>query len=100
VFSLRVPLLALGALTASCAAPLEASECKQLLEHYTGLLVISEQRHASSGDIESAKFRARLVAESQPHFQFTSCSTEVRRAQFECAMNAPDVDALERCLTL
>lgn len=91
---------ALLALLSSCATPLTDVECNDLLNRYTEMLVTQQQRRATPRELEHAKINARTSAENDPRYEFVACSQRVRRSQFECAMQAPDVDALERCLTL
>lgn len=91
---------ALLVLVGGCATPLTKAECNDLLNRYTEMLVAQEQRRATPREIERAKINARARAENDPRYEFVACSERVRRSQFECAMQAPDVDSLERCLTL
>ncbi len=84
----------------ACAAPLTDDECVQLLDHYTAKLVLDEHPDASRIFIAEKQAAAREVARRDPRYEFDACASRVRRSQFECAMRAPNVDAIEQCLTL
>lgn len=81
-----------------CGKKLERAECTKLLDRYTELLVQDEEPGAAPERIAQAQARARAVAQKDPKFDFASCSSHVDRRQYECAMTAPNVDAVERCL--
>lgn len=92
-------LLALGALaSSSCSRKLERAECSKLLDRYTELLVKDEEPEALPERIAQAQARARATAQRDARFDFSSCPSRVSRREYECAMNAPTVDAVERCL--
>jgi hypothetical protein len=99
---LRLTPLRLGAiasaasLAVACSQPLSADECNQLLTHYTELLARSEHKDISDDDVLRMEREARAKAAADR--EFARCSTKVSRAQFECAMKAPTVDDVERCL--
>lgn len=80
----------------ACAEPLSNDECRQLLDHYTSLLVRQRDRGASDETLERARADAREKAAADPDFR--QCSAKVSRRQWSCAMNAPSVDEVERCL--
>jgi hypothetical protein len=84
--------------TACGSAPTEA-ECNELLARYTELLVVQEQRRPSPREIERAKLRAQDLAARDERYPLAECPN-IRRSQLQCAMQAPDVDAMETCLTL
>lgn len=83
-------------LLVGCGRPLDPDECNQLLDHYTELLVRQERRGVSDDELERTKQSARLKAAGST--DFAKCSTKVSRSQWECAMKAPSVDEVERCL--
>jgi len=92
-------LSALASLVAlGCERTLERSECTKLLDRYTELLVQDEEPGAPPERIAQAQARARATAERDRRFDFGSCSSRVARRQYECAMSASSVDAVERCL--
>ena len=96
-------LTVLGAtafLGAGCSKPLSEDECDRLLDHYTEHLLRSEHRQVTPEVIVAKQAEARDLARSDPHFEFYSCADEVSREQFECAILAPSIDAIERCLVL
>lgn len=81
-----------------CGRKLERAECTKLLDRYTELLVKDEEPGAAPERIVQAQARARAAAQKDAKFDFASCSSRVDRRQYDCAMNAPNVDAVERCL--
>lgn len=87
--------LCLGLLS-SCGEPLAPAECNQLLDRYTELLVREERRTVSDEEVERSKASARLKAAGS--HEFAKCSSKVSRRQWDCAMKAPSVDEVERCL--
>ena len=86
--------LMLGCL--SCSKRLEPSECDELLDRYVGLLVTSDRPGTSETEVLRLKQRTRERALAAP--AFARCPFEVSRSQFECAMQAANVDRLEQCL--
>lgn len=83
-------------LLAACGKPLDPDECNQLLDHYTELLVRQQRRGVSDDEVERLKASARLRAAGSE--DFARCNSKVSRRQWECAMKAPSVDEVERCL--
>jgi hypothetical protein len=86
----------LAALASACSRPLDAGECTGLLDHYTELLVRQERLGVSDDEVQRLKAGARTRAAGSP--EFAKCATKVSRSQWECAMKAPSVDEVERCL--
>jgi hypothetical protein len=80
----------------SCGKPLSQTECEQLLDHYTDLLVQAYRPESTGPQRIVARASARAKAKRDP--AFVQCSSKVSRAAFECAMNAANPDALEQCL--
>jgi hypothetical protein len=95
--TLVFPLLGLVAVV-GCAARLDESECDQLLDHYTARLLLEEQPQMSDVEVERKQQQARQLARETPRFEFQRCSELVSRTEFECALSAPSVDSIERCL--
>ena len=85
----------LGGLS-GCAEPPTPAECERMLDHYTELLVRSDRPGAKAAEREKLKAEARSKASRDP--EFGRCGKQVSRRQLECALGAPDVDAMERCL--
>jgi hypothetical protein len=81
-----------------CSRTLERAECLKLLDRYTELLVKDEEPEALPERIAQAQARARATAQKDARFDFASCPSRVSRREYECAMSAPTVDAVERCL--
>jgi hypothetical protein len=81
-----------------CEKPLGEEECLQLLDRYTEFLVREEDPKATPQQVAHGQEAARTAARTNPAFEFGTCSRKVRRRSFDCAMTAPSVDAIERCL--
>jgi hypothetical protein len=81
---------------AACKPKASASECDQLLERYAQLVVT--ERFADAGAEQVKAEREREKSEARGDDAFKNCSSEVSRVELECAMKAPNADALEKCL--
>jgi hypothetical protein len=93
----RLCVLGFGlCLSTACSRPLSSDECNQLLDHYTELLVRSANKDVSNEDLARLEREARAKAAADQ--EFARCSVRVSRRQWECAMKAPNVDDVERCL--
>jgi len=79
-----------------CSRRLSAGECNELLDHYTELLAHSKNSDLPDPEIERLQSEARKKAAEDP--EFLRCSSKVSRSQWDCAMHAPSVDEVERCL--
>lgn len=79
-----------------CSRPLSSGECYELLDHYTERLAHSKDPDLPDPEIERLKREARKKAAEDP--EFLRCSAKVSRSQWDCAMHAPSVDDVERCL--
>jgi hypothetical protein len=91
--------LVLAALVVTgCGRRLDDAECRGLLDHYTSLLVLEQDPDATPERVAHVEERARSVSRREPRFEFSKCSDRVSRSQYECAMKAPSVDEVERCL--
>lgn len=91
LWALWLPIALLG-----CAEPLTEAECVRMLDRYTELLIRSDRANAKAAEREKLKAEARAKASRDPEFQ--RCPEAVSRRQYECAIDAPDVDGMERCL--
>ena len=89
-------LLLLGTATSGCRPALSQDECDQLLERYTDKLIDQTRPSATPGEHAKLISETREAAARDP--LFARCALEVSRSQFECAMAAPNVDSIERCL--
>lgn len=92
----RLVGLLFAALTCTCARPLSADECTQLLDHYTTLLARSRDSQVRPEQVEEVVAQARRKASQDP--EFSQCTAKVSRRKWTCAMAAPSVDAVEKCL--
>jgi hypothetical protein len=96
---LRVRTVILCALAvAGCAKPLREEECVSLVDRYTALLLKEEKPAAAPAEVARAQTAARDLLRREPRFQLATCSRRIQRSSFECAMQAPSVDEMERCL--
>jgi hypothetical protein len=88
---------ALAVLSHGCGKALSDEECGSLLDRYTELLAKSQNAQLPAHRIAELQGRARELAGSEPAYEFADCSKRVSRRNFECAMQAPSVDEMERC---
>jgi hypothetical protein len=88
--------LGLLVLTGGCKPKVTPAQCDQLLERYASLVVT--ERFPDAGADRIREEHAREKAEARGDDAFKNCSSEVSRAEFECAMRAPTADAFEKCL--
>ena len=82
--------------TAACQEPLSSEECQDLLTHYTEMQI--EQARPSTSTRERLELKRAAQTKAQLDPEFARCSSAVSRTQFECAMQAPSADQIERCL--
>jgi hypothetical protein len=80
----------------ACSEPLTPDECSQLLDKYTQLLV--RQKNAAVTEEELVKARRDARSKAAASRDFSKCGTKLSRRQYRCAMSAPSVDEMERCL--
>lgn len=85
-------------LLCACGKPLSEDDCEALLNRYTELLIRADDPDAPAQHISELQQQARELAHNDPKYEFDRCSDEVSRKGFECAMRAPSVDEMERCL--
>jgi hypothetical protein len=88
--------LALALASAGCKPKASSSECDALLDRYAQLVVVEKFPDASSEQIEGERARERTEARGDDAFK--NCSSEVSRAELECAMKATTPDAMLKCL--
>lgn len=82
----------------ACGQRLTDEECGKLLDHYTGLLIQEENPGAAPELVAAKQAQARAVADQDARFEFSACPKRVSRRGYDCAMRAPSVDEVERCL--
>lgn len=85
-------------LAVACHSGPTPEQCELLLDRYTELLVKQENPKVGDPELRTRKEAARSLAATDPSFEFSSCQRRVSRRQYECAMAAPTVDTVERCL--
>jgi hypothetical protein len=82
--------------TGGCKPKASGAQCDQLLERYAALVVT--ERFADAGQEQIRAEREREKSEARGDDAFKNCSSEVSQAEFQCAMHAPNADAVEKCL--
>jgi len=92
--------VATGQLSVGCSKPLSENDCDRLLDHYTEHLLRSERPGVTAQTIAEKQTAARALVRADAKFEFANCAQAVSRAQFDCAISAPSVDAIEKCLVL
>lgn len=71
-------------------------ECERLLDRYVELFARQRWPEGSEAWLREQQARSREKAATEP--SFLACPREVTRAELACAMAAPNVDELEKCL--
>jgi hypothetical protein len=84
------------ALLPACKQKATAAQCDQLLERYASLVVQEKFPDAGPDRIKTEQEREKNEARSDDAFK--NCSSEVSRAELDCAMRAATADAFEKCL--
>ena len=87
---------AISILVGACRPKATAAQCDELLERHAQMVVTEKFPDASAEQIRSEREREKNEARADDAFK--NCSSEVSRAEFECAMRATSADALEKCL--
>lgn len=82
--------------TGGCKPKASGAQCDQLLERYAALVVT--ERFADAGQEQIKAEREREKSEARGDDAFKNCSSEVSQGEFQCAMHAPNADAVEKCL--
>jgi hypothetical protein len=90
-----VAALALASST-DCKPKASSAQCDQLLDRYAELVVT--ERFADAGAEQIKVEREREKREARGDDAFKNCSSEVSKTEFDCAMRAPNADAVEKCL--
>jgi hypothetical protein len=88
--------IASGMASLGCKPKATSSECDALLDRYAQLVVLEKFPDASATQIEGERARERTEARGDDAFK--NCSSEVSRAELECAMKATTPDAMLKCL--
>jgi len=83
-------------LSLDCRPKVTSNECETLLGRYARLVVTEAYPDASADRVSLEEQRERREARGDDAFK--NCSSEVSRAEFNCAMRAETADALEKCL--
>ena len=89
-------LVAVIGLGSGCSRHATLAECEILLDRYVELLVHDRDPKADATSIAEQKSATREKAARDP--SFAACPKEVSERAFGCAMAAPNVDELEKCL--
>jgi hypothetical protein len=91
--------LVLGAAVAAlpaCKPKITPAQCETLVDRYAQLVVTEKLPDAGPQTIKAEQDRER--GEARGDDAFKNCTSEVSRAEFDCAMHAPTADTLEKCL--
>jgi hypothetical protein len=80
----------------ACKPKITPVQCDALVDRYAQLVVTEKLPDAGPGTIKAEQERER--GEARGDDAFKNCTSEVSRAEFDCAMRAPTADALEKCL--
>lgn len=86
----------LALLAPACSQPVTHEECDQLLDKYTELLTRERNREVTEEELIRVRQAARDKAAGSR--EFTKCGSKLSRRQYACAMRAPTVDDIERCM--
>jgi len=87
-----------AAVSASCARPLDPADCDRLLAHYTALLVREHEPTTPPERVAERVQAALALGRDDARFQTARCTESLTRRAFDCAVAAPTVDEVERCL--
>jgi hypothetical protein len=79
-----------------CRAKANQTQCELLVDRYSRLVVAEKYPDATDAIFSADRERER--AEARGDDAFKNCTSEVSRAEFDCAMRAQTADALEKCL--
>ncbi len=85
-----------AALAPACKPKITAAQCDAVVDRYAQLVVTEKLPDAGPETIKAEQERER--GEARGDDAFKNCTSEVSRAEFDCAMRAPTADALEKCL--
>ncbi len=94
--SLLVQVGFISVVAISCKPKASPVECDRLLGRYAELVVMERFPDASAVQIDAERQREKLEARGDDAFK--NCSSEVSRAELDCAMKASTADAFEKCL--
>ncbi len=89
-------LAVVASMTIGCKPKATPSECDALVERYASLVVKEAFPDAGADRIRAEQEREKSEARGDDAFK--NCSSEVSRAEMECAMHAASASALEKCL--
>ena len=92
----RASLVVGALLLTSCGKPVTQSECDQLLQRYTEKVI--DQARPSTNQAERLELIAKTRQAAKIDPAFATCTQQVSRTEFECAMAANNADEIERCL--
>jgi hypothetical protein len=79
-----------------CKAKASPSECDMLIDRYATLVVTETLPDAGPARIKAEQEREKTEARGDDAFK--NCSSEVSRAELDCAMHAKTSGAFEKCL--
>lgn len=88
---------AIGALfvLSACTQKISRAECDQIVERYAELVVSERLPDADPDVVAAERERERSDAERA---EFRSCTSQVQKSEYDCAMQAETSEAVIRCL--
>jgi hypothetical protein len=84
------------AMLPACKPKITSAQCDTLVDRYAQLVVTEKLPDAGAETIKAEQERER--GEARGDDSFKNCTSEVSRAEFDCAMHAATADAIEKCL--
>lgn len=88
--------IAVLALNSGCSRRATKAECDAVLDHYVEMLVREQNPEFGVDALRSQTEIARARAAADP--TFSDCPRQIRITDVRCALEAPNVDSLEKCL--
>lgn len=80
----------------SCKERVSRAQCDELLSRFAELVVREKLPTATPDAVRAEQLREREEAARDDNFK--NCTTELRVAEYRCAMAATTADALIKCL--
>ena len=89
-------MIGLTLVVGGCKERVDRAQCDQLLARFAELVVKEKMPNADPTTIRAEQGRERDEAASDDNFK--NCTTELRAAEYRCAMVARTSEALLKCL--
>ena len=85
-----------GVALGACKPKATQAQCEDLIDRYARMVVTERFPDAGPETIKAEQDRERIEARADDAFK--NCTSEVSRAEYECALRATTADAFEKCL--